>query len=336
MGQGLYTKVGPGGGRRARRAARGGAPHGHRHREGAQHLAHRRLLGERPERRGGRRLAARTIRDRLAGVAAGLLGGRPGASSSAAGRSGRASARSRSRAVAKAAHARAGLALLDRLLPDAARSTSTRAPPGPALPLLLQGRGGVGGGDRPAHRRAPGAPGRHPPRLRRLDQPGRSTAARWRAGSCRGWAGSPRRSWSGSAEGRLTTHAPSTYKIPTCRDVPEDFRVSLRGRPNREATVRRSKAVGEPPFPLAISVFHGAQGRGGRGGRARGAAGARRAGHAGADPARRWRRCRRPATPAAAWWTGPAPAPARRSGPDGRAGCASSPAWRTSGRRRCW
>ena len=57
-------------------------------------------------------------------------------------------------------------------------------------------------------------------------------------------------------EGRLLTHAPSTYKIPTASDVPEDFRVVLRERKNREATIHRSKAVGEPPLMLAISVFH--------------------------------------------------------------------------------
>ena len=57
-------------------------------------------------------------------------------------------------------------------------------------------------------------------------------------------------------DGRLLTHAPSTYKIPTCSDVPEDFRVELfePGR-NREPTIHRSKAVGEPPLLLAISVF---------------------------------------------------------------------------------
>jgi xanthine dehydrogenase large subunit len=56
--------------------------------------------------------------------------------------------------------------------------------------------------------------------------------------------------------GRLRTHAPSTYKIPTCSDVPEDFRVTLVHARNREPTVHRSKAVGEPPLMLAISVFH--------------------------------------------------------------------------------
>jgi len=69
-----------------------------------------------------------------------------------------------------------------------------------------------------------------------------------------GWLTSEELVW--DEQGRLRTHAPSTYKIPACSDVPEDFRVTLRGRPNREPTVRRSKAIGEPPLPLAISVFH--------------------------------------------------------------------------------
>ncbi len=57
------------------------------------------------------------------------------------------------------------------------------------------------------------------------------------------------------AQGRLRTHAPSTYKIPTCGDRPAhlDVRLWKAGR-NVEATVHRSKAVGEPPLMLAISV----------------------------------------------------------------------------------
>ena len=57
------------------------------------------------------------------------------------------------------------------------------------------------------------------------------------------------------AQGRLRTHAPSTYKIPTCGDRPArlDIRLWKAGR-NVEATVHRSKAVGEPPLMLAISV----------------------------------------------------------------------------------
>jgi xanthine dehydrogenase large subunit len=57
-------------------------------------------------------------------------------------------------------------------------------------------------------------------------------------------------------DGRLLTHAPSTYKIPTGRDLPLDFRVDLLAdAPNEAATVFRSKAVGEPPLMLAISVW---------------------------------------------------------------------------------
>ncbi|WP_420408522.1 xanthine dehydrogenase molybdopterin binding subunit [Hoeflea sp.] len=56
--------------------------------------------------------------------------------------------------------------------------------------------------------------------------------------------------------GRLRTHAPSTYKIPLASDRPKIFNVELAGwSENREPTVRRSKAVGEPPFMLPISVF---------------------------------------------------------------------------------
>jgi xanthine dehydrogenase large subunit len=55
--------------------------------------------------------------------------------------------------------------------------------------------------------------------------------------------------------GRLLTHAPSTYKIPVASDVPGDFRVGLFAGSNREDTIYHSKAVGEPPLMLAISVF---------------------------------------------------------------------------------
>ncbi|WP_374046492.1 molybdopterin cofactor-binding domain-containing protein [Sphingopyxis sp. DBS4] len=56
-------------------------------------------------------------------------------------------------------------------------------------------------------------------------------------------------------DGRLLTHAPSTYKIPTAGDRPHmDIRLWERGH-NSEPTIHRSKAVGEPPFMLAISVL---------------------------------------------------------------------------------
>ena len=58
-------------------------------------------------------------------------------------------------------------------------------------------------------------------------------------------------------QGRLRTHAPSTYKIPAVGDWPAIANVSLLDQAaNHEATVFRSKAVGEPPLMLAISVLH--------------------------------------------------------------------------------
>jgi xanthine dehydrogenase large subunit len=58
------------------------------------------------------------------------------------------------------------------------------------------------------------------------------------------------------AKGRLRTHAPSTYKIPCASDVPADFRAKLfDGGGNRADTIYRSKAVGEPPLMLSISVW---------------------------------------------------------------------------------
>ncbi|MGL5003783.1 MAG: molybdopterin cofactor-binding domain-containing protein, partial [Casimicrobium sp.] len=56
-------------------------------------------------------------------------------------------------------------------------------------------------------------------------------------------------------KGRLRTHAPSTYKIPTSADVPEVFNVALYDQPNHVPTIHRSKAVGEPPLMLAFSVW---------------------------------------------------------------------------------
>ncbi len=57
--------------------------------------------------------------------------------------------------------------------------------------------------------------------------------------------------------GELKTYAPSTYKIPTCSDFPVDFRVRiLESKANQEDTIYRSKAVGEPPLMLGISVYH--------------------------------------------------------------------------------
>ncbi len=57
-------------------------------------------------------------------------------------------------------------------------------------------------------------------------------------------------------KGRLRTHAPSTYKIPLASDRPKVFNVKLaEWSKNPERTIRRSKAVGEPPLMLAVSVL---------------------------------------------------------------------------------
>jgi xanthine dehydrogenase large subunit len=70
-----------------------------------------------------------------------------------------------------------------------------------------------------------------------------------------GWLTTEELWWDG--KGVLKTHAPSTYKIPVASDAPRIFNVSLwEGSPNAKPTIHRSKAVGEPPLMLAISVLH--------------------------------------------------------------------------------
>ncbi len=69
-----------------------------------------------------------------------------------------------------------------------------------------------------------------------------------------GWLAMEELWW--NARGELATHAPSTYKIPTARDWPDRVRIDFWPEPNREDTIYRSKAVGEPPFMLALSAFH--------------------------------------------------------------------------------
>lgn len=69
-----------------------------------------------------------------------------------------------------------------------------------------------------------------------------------------GWLTTEELVWDG--KGRLSTHAPSTYKIPACSDRPRVFNVALWNRPNPENSVGKSKAVGEPPFMLGISALY--------------------------------------------------------------------------------
>ncbi|MEE2774725.1 MAG: xanthine dehydrogenase molybdopterin binding subunit [Pseudomonadota bacterium] len=68
-----------------------------------------------------------------------------------------------------------------------------------------------------------------------------------------GWLTTEHLVW--NTEGKLMTHAPSTYKIPLVSDRPRIFNISLASwSKNKSRTIKRSKAVGEPPFMLAISV----------------------------------------------------------------------------------
>lgn len=68
-----------------------------------------------------------------------------------------------------------------------------------------------------------------------------------------GWLTSEELSW--DDKGRITTNSPANYKIPTSADIPEKFTVKLFDRANSEESVYRSKAVGEPPLMLGISVW---------------------------------------------------------------------------------
>jgi xanthine dehydrogenase large subunit len=68
-----------------------------------------------------------------------------------------------------------------------------------------------------------------------------------------GWLTTEQLVW--NDKGYLATHAPSTYKIPATGDIPAHFKVALWPEANREDNVGGSKAVGEPPFMLAISVY---------------------------------------------------------------------------------
>ncbi|MFN0158690.1 MAG: xanthine dehydrogenase molybdopterin binding subunit [Bacteroidota bacterium] len=68
-----------------------------------------------------------------------------------------------------------------------------------------------------------------------------------------GWCTTEEVKW--DAKGNLMTHSPDTYKIPGVQDIPKDFRTELlQGVPN-PGTIRRSKAVAEPPLMLGLSAW---------------------------------------------------------------------------------
>lgn len=68
-----------------------------------------------------------------------------------------------------------------------------------------------------------------------------------------GWVTTEEIKW--DAKGNLMTHSPDTYKIPTVQDIPKDFRVQLLQNVPNPNTIRKSKAVAEPPFMLALSTW---------------------------------------------------------------------------------
>ena len=58
-----------------------------------------------------------------------------------------------------------------------------------------------------------------------------------------------------SPEGKLLSHSPSTYKIPSIQDLPREFHVKLWPNKENRKNLRGTKAVGEPPLLLALSVW---------------------------------------------------------------------------------
>jgi len=68
-----------------------------------------------------------------------------------------------------------------------------------------------------------------------------------------GWVTTEDLKW--NKDGKLLNASPDTYKIPTISDVPVELNVELLENAYNDNTIRGSKAVGEPPFPMAVSVW---------------------------------------------------------------------------------
>ncbi|WP_367106026.1 xanthine dehydrogenase molybdopterin binding subunit [uncultured Psychrobacter sp.] len=68
-----------------------------------------------------------------------------------------------------------------------------------------------------------------------------------------GWLTTEELTWDN--KGNLASNSPANYKIPTSHDLPKQWQVKLFDRKNSEQTIYNSKAVGEPPFMLAASVW---------------------------------------------------------------------------------
>jgi xanthine dehydrogenase small subunit len=67
-----------------------------------------------------------------------------------------------------------------------------------------------------------------------------------------GWLTTEELQW--DDQGRLLTHSPDTYKIPSVGDTPQIFNVTLLKNATQKNVIHGSKATGEPPLMLAISV----------------------------------------------------------------------------------
>jgi xanthine dehydrogenase molybdopterin-binding subunit B len=68
-----------------------------------------------------------------------------------------------------------------------------------------------------------------------------------------GWCTTEECKW--DDKGNLLNHSPDTYKIPSIQDIPKDFRCKILEDVPNPSTIRKSKAVGEPPFMLALSAW---------------------------------------------------------------------------------
>ena len=68
-----------------------------------------------------------------------------------------------------------------------------------------------------------------------------------------GWCTTEEIKW--DRDGNLMTHSPDTYKIPTAKDIPGDFRVKLLENAANPNAIHGSKTVAEPPFMLSLSAW---------------------------------------------------------------------------------
>jgi xanthine dehydrogenase large subunit len=68
-----------------------------------------------------------------------------------------------------------------------------------------------------------------------------------------GWVTSEELVW--SDKGELLSHSPTTYKIPAISDLPEIFNLRFLDNPHNDVSLYRSKALGEPPLLLGVSVW---------------------------------------------------------------------------------